>query len=161
MKKIIILMGLIAVTFSAYYGYKELLKGQFFGNYSQQSALRDKAVHGIIFSQVNDVYSSAFYLTAKWTSQLAVNPDASSVKMDVIATQTESARGKKVIATVSMHGITAKGTNTGSLMCRVTRSDITSERPYLWVKINVIIDGQPQPPIIKLLGNFKYDPPGK
>ncbi|MEI6056641.1 MAG: hypothetical protein WCR55_11360 [Lentisphaerota bacterium] len=154
MKKIFILICLIAISFLAYYGYKHFIKERVLGDYSQQNDIRDQALHNLTLNQGDDIYNSAFYLTAKWTSELETNPNNSSVKMEVIATKTESAKGKKVIALSSMKGITPKGTKEGSLMCHVFRKDITQDSPFVWVRISATIDGQPQSPIIKALGKF-------
>lgn len=155
MKKILILIVLVAIALGLYYSYEGFFKKRIFKDYTTSSELRDSALHDLTINIGDDTYSSAFYLTAKWTSELETNPNNSSVQMEIIITQTESAKGKKVIASSSMKGIAPKGTKAGSLMCHVFRKDITPDRPFVWIKISSTINGQPQNPIIKSLGKFK------
>lgn len=155
MKKILILIVLVAIALGIYYSYEGFFKKRIFKDYTTSSELRDRALHDLTINTGDDTYSSAFYLTTKWTSELETNPNNSSVQMEVIITQTESAKGKKVIASSSMEGIALKGAKAGSLMCHVFRKDITPDRPFVWVKISSTINGQPQNSIIKFLGKFK------
>lgn len=154
MKKIFILLLLAAISFGIYYSYEGFFKKRVFKDYSASSELRDSALKDLMISTTGDTYSAAFYITAKWVSEIKTNPETSSVKMEIIITQTESAKGKVVINSASMKGVTAPGQNNGSLSCRISNKDITPERPYAWVKISSVINGKPQPPIIKSLGKF-------
>lgn len=155
MKKILIFIVLAAIAFGIYYSYEGFFKKRLFKDYTASSELRDSTLKDLTISIAEDTYNSAFYMTAKWTSELEANPNNSSVKMEVVITQTESAKGKKVIASSSMKGITPKGSKTASLMCHVFRNEITPDKPFVWVKISSTINGQPQNPIIKYLGKFK------
>ncbi len=154
MKKIFALLLLAAISFGGYYTYEKFFKKQIFKDYSGNSELRDKAINNLVFSTFDDNYNLAFYLTAKWSSEIETDPNTSSVKMEVIATQTESAKGKQVIASESIEGITKDGTKSGSISCHISRKDIPPDRPYVWIRIISTIDGQPQPPIIKYYGKF-------
>ena len=128
-------------------------KNSILKDYTAECELRDRALHDLTLNLADDSSNSGLYVTAKWTSEIK-QPDRSSVAMDVIISQEESAKGKVVIANASMKGIVAQGTNNGSLTCHIKQSDITADRPYVWVKISLTIDGQVQHPIIKSLGKF-------
>jgi len=154
MKKILILLLLIALSFGSYFLYKNFIKTKILKDYTASSELRDSALGDLTESTTTDTYTSALHITVKWVSKIKTNPATSSVKMEIITTQTESAKGKKTISSSSMKGITSPGTNNGSLSCTIKQSEITPDRPYAWIKISSVIDGKPQPPIIKPLGKF-------
>lgn len=154
MKKILILLLLIALSFGSYFVYKNFIKPIILKDYTASSELRDSALGDLTERTTTDTYTSAMHITVNWVSKIKTNPATSSVKMEIITTQTESAKGKKTIASSSMKGITSPGTNSGSLTCTVKQGEITSDRPHAWIKISSVIDGNTQPPIIKLLGKF-------
>ena len=154
MKKILILILLVAVAFGSYYLYKNYIKPKILKEYTSDSEFRDKALNNLTINEVEANYGTAIDVVAKWDSLVKTNPATSSVKMEIIVTETSSAKGKKVIAFSIMKGITAVGLDKGSIRCNLKPMDITSDKPYVWVRISATIDGKVQPPIIKLLGKF-------
>ncbi|HBM15308.1 MAG TPA: hypothetical protein DD381_03035 [Lentisphaeria bacterium] len=154
MKKILILLFLIALSFGVYYGYTNFVKIKIFKDYTAKSEIRDKALKDLSVNTSADSQGNNLIITAKWISELKTNPKTSSVKMEIICTQTKSAKGKNLIVSAFMKGITETDSNTGSISCTIKKSDISSDRPYAWVKIISVIDGKSQPPIIKYLGKF-------
>ncbi len=153
MKQILILIILAAFAYGIYYGYTEYcdrkisLAGKLENN-------RDLAFSKLKIDVTMDSNGIGLYIASEWYCQLN-NPSNSSVYMECIVTKTESGIGKKVIATSNtMSGLSDPVSGIGGLPLRISKKDISPDYPYLWVKINSVINKVKQKPIVKFLGKY-------
>ncbi|MCP4177028.1 MAG: hypothetical protein GY756_04605 [bacterium] len=155
MKGLGIFLIILVLAIGIYYGvneYKTYKKNK--NPFSKELAVRDKGISNLKIDITTDTYSPALYITAKWDSKLK-DVKKSSVRMDCVATRTESGRGRKIVASEALVGLSRRGTGLGSLTCHLFRKDIPKKQPYLWVRIVSVINGKRQKAIVKYLGKFR------
>jgi len=153
-QSLVIFIVFVLLAVGVYYGfdeYKTYKKNK--SPFSKAIAYRDKGISNVKIDIRSDTYSPALYITAKWDSKL-IGVAKSSVTMECVATRTESGKGRKVIRSDYMKGLSRRGSGMGSLTCHVMKNDLTKKRPYLWVRIIAVIKGKRQTSIVKYLGKF-------
>jgi len=148
MKKILILLLFGLLAFGIYYGYTEYYRYKSSFAISQ-TVKRDKAFSGLKIETVMDSNGIGFYVNADWVCRLD-NTANSSAYIEIVTTRTGAGSGKKVIARSN----TIRNLLIGTLSCYVIRKDIRPDQPYVWVKINSVIDKIKQKPIVQCLGKY-------
>ncbi|HJO93662.1 MAG TPA: hypothetical protein QF753_09705 [Victivallales bacterium] len=155
MKGLGIFLVILILAVGIYYGINEYKVYKRNKNpLTRELVIRDKGISNLKIDITTDTYRPAFYVTAKWDSRLK-NPKKSSVTMQCVATRTESGKGRKIIASESLVGLSNRRSGMGSLSCHISINDIPKKQPYMWVRIISVINGKRQKAIVKYLGKFR------
>ena len=152
MRKILMIILLGSIVAGIYFGWAEY-NSKVKAKTTKYTKQRDKAINNIRISTHDDGIRIGLILTARWDSKLE-DTGNSSVSMECVVSQTKKGKGRKIIASSSMKGFSNQNSDIGSLSCKIYPKDISSEYPYLWIRINSKINGKKQKSIILSQGKF-------
>lgn len=154
MKKILTIVIILIIAFSAFYVYKKYYLKD--GNSSLfGSSSSNKIFDNIQLNLTDDGVTSGFTITASWECNVKYDAQSSYAKIELAVSKRDNGAGRRVILTKKLDGLTLDGSKKGRINCYIPRSEITKSQPYLWAKLSLYVNGKLQKPTIKSFGKFE------